>query len=120
MTREHRAMIAPAQLSASGRRVLRLPQDQMRDPGQSFVLDIADLYRDTLTIPCAFRSAKRAAEQPEELISPVFATAKMVIAMNIQAGNQGAARATTSTSGALASANSCHGTTEAALIDTPM
>ena len=35
------------------------------------------------------------------MISPVFATAKMVIAMNIQAGNQGAARATTSTSGAL-------------------
>ena len=41
------------------------------DPGQSFVLDIADLYRDTLTIPCAFRSAKRAAEQPEENIERV-------------------------------------------------
>ena len=41
------------------------------DPGQSFVLDIADLYRDTLTIPCAFRSAKRAAEHPEENIERV-------------------------------------------------
>ena len=41
------------------------------DPGQSFVLDIADLYRDTLTIPCAFRSAKRAAAQPEENIERV-------------------------------------------------
>lgn len=29
------------------------------DPGQSFVLDIADLYRDSVTIPCAFRAAKR-------------------------------------------------------------
>ena len=28
------------------------------DPGQSFVLDIADLYRVTVTIPCAFRAAK--------------------------------------------------------------
>ena len=28
------------------------------DPGQSFVLDIADLYRDTVTIPAAFRAAK--------------------------------------------------------------
>lgn len=29
------------------------------DPGQSFVLDIADLYRDSVTIPCAFKAAKR-------------------------------------------------------------
>lgn len=35
------------------------------DPGQSFVLDIADLYRDSVTIPCAFRAAKRAAELQE-------------------------------------------------------
>ena len=34
------------------------------DPGQSFVLDIADLYRDNITIPCAFRAAKRVAERP--------------------------------------------------------
>ena len=33
------------------------------DPGQSFVLDIADLYRDTVTIPCAFRAAKRVVDQ---------------------------------------------------------
>ena len=32
------------------------------DPGQSFVLDIADLYRDSVTIPCAFRAAKRIAD----------------------------------------------------------
>ena len=35
------------------------------DPGQSFVLDIADLYRDKVTIPYAFRAAKRVAERPE-------------------------------------------------------
>ena len=33
------------------------------DPGQSFVLDIADLYRDRVTIPCAFRAAKDASER---------------------------------------------------------
>lgn len=31
------------------------------DPGQSFVLDIADLYRTEVTIPCAFRAARDAA-----------------------------------------------------------
>ena len=36
------------------------------DPGQSFVLDVADLYRDTVTVPRAFHAAKRAAEQPGE------------------------------------------------------
>ncbi len=30
------------------------------DPGQSFVLDVADLFRDTVTIPCAFRAARSA------------------------------------------------------------
>ncbi|ABV94953.1 cas1: CRISPR-associated protein Cas1 [Dinoroseobacter shibae DFL 12 = DSM 16493] len=35
------------------------------DPGQSFVLDIADLWRETVTLPCAFRAAKRAAERPD-------------------------------------------------------
>ena len=34
------------------------------DPGQSFVLDIADLWRETITLPCAFRAAKMAAERP--------------------------------------------------------
>ena len=41
------------------------------DPGQSFVLDIADLYRDRVTIPCAFRAAKRIVEQPGENIERV-------------------------------------------------
>jgi CRISP-associated protein Cas1 len=35
------------------------------DPGQSFVLDVADLFRDTITIPCAFRAAKEAAARPD-------------------------------------------------------
>ena len=30
------------------------------DPGQSFVLDIADLFRDSVTIPVAFRSVRKA------------------------------------------------------------
>ena len=34
------------------------------DPGQSFVLDIADLFRDTVTIPAAFRAAKQADTPP--------------------------------------------------------
>ena len=38
------------------------------DPGQSFVLDIADLYRDLVTIPCAFRAAKRVAARHDENI----------------------------------------------------
>ena len=41
------------------------------DPGQSFVLDIADLYRDSITIPCAFRAAKHVAERPDENIERV-------------------------------------------------
>lgn len=39
-----------------------------QDPGQSFVLDVADLYRDRVTIPCAFKAAKRAVERPTENI----------------------------------------------------
>jgi CRISP-associated protein Cas1 len=34
------------------------------DPGQSFVLDIADLFRDSITVPCAFRAAKQVVERP--------------------------------------------------------
>ncbi|MBX3598250.1 MAG: type I-E CRISPR-associated endonuclease Cas1 [Rhizobiaceae bacterium] len=30
------------------------------DSGQSFVLDVADLYRDAVTIPCAFKAAREA------------------------------------------------------------
>ncbi len=46
------------------------------DPGQSFVLDISDLYRDTITIPCAFRAAKRVADQRLDNIERV--TRRMV------------------------------------------
>lgn len=38
------------------------------DPGQSFVLDVADLYRDTVTIPMAFKAARLVAERPAENI----------------------------------------------------
>lgn len=41
------------------------------DPGQSFVLDVADLYRDTVTIPCAFKAARLVAERPAENIERV-------------------------------------------------
>lgn len=41
------------------------------DPGQAFVLDIADLYRDSVTVPCAFRAARRVVERPEENIERV-------------------------------------------------
>ena len=38
------------------------------DAGQSFVLDIADLYRDSVTIPCAFRAARQVADRPGDNI----------------------------------------------------
>ena len=38
------------------------------DPGQSFVLDIADLFRDTVTIPAAFRAAKKGDSPPYDSI----------------------------------------------------
>lgn len=41
------------------------------DPGQSFVLDIADLYRDSLIIPCAFKAARLVAERPSENVERV-------------------------------------------------
>src|SRR5690606_31118226 len=41
------------------------------DPGQSFVLDIADLYRDTITIPCAFKAARDVMAAPAENIERV-------------------------------------------------
>ena len=34
------------------------------DPSQSFVLDIADLFRDSVLVPSAFRAAKEATEKP--------------------------------------------------------
>ncbi len=41
------------------------------DPGQSFVLDVADLYRDSLTTPCAFKAARLVAARPSENIERV-------------------------------------------------
>lgn len=41
------------------------------DSGQSFVLDIADLYRAELTIPCAFRAARQVEAKPTESIERV-------------------------------------------------
>ena len=38
------------------------------DPGQSFVLDISDLYRDSVTIPAAFRAAKKGSQSPYDSI----------------------------------------------------
>ena len=38
------------------------------DSGQSFVLDVADLVRDTVTIPCAFKAAVIAGRKPTESI----------------------------------------------------
>lgn len=35
------------------------------DSGQSFILDIADLVRDTVTIPAAFKAAKQAERRPD-------------------------------------------------------
>ena len=41
------------------------------DPSQSFVLDIADLFRDSVTIPTAFRAAKKALVSPSANIERV-------------------------------------------------
>ena len=36
------------------------------DSGQSFILDVADLVRDTVTIPCAFKAASLVQKRPGE------------------------------------------------------
>ena len=36
------------------------------NPSQSFVLDIADLFRDSVLVPCAFRAAKEVMNKPYE------------------------------------------------------
>ncbi|SFE91766.1 type I-E CRISPR-associated endonuclease Cas1e [Roseivivax sediminis] len=41
------------------------------DPGQSFVLDVADLFRDSVTIPDAFRAARQVSERPAENVERV-------------------------------------------------
>lgn len=38
------------------------------DSGQSFVLDVADMARDSVTVPCAFRAAALAVKRPTESI----------------------------------------------------
>ena len=38
------------------------------DSGQSFVLDIADLFRDSVTLPAAFRAAKEGAKRADQPI----------------------------------------------------
>ena len=38
------------------------------DSGQSFILDIADLFRDELTVPCAFKAALAAENRPNDSI----------------------------------------------------
>ncbi len=41
------------------------------DPGQSFVLDISDLFRDKVVIACAFRAAKQVEGNPQASIERV-------------------------------------------------
>jgi CRISPR-associated protein Cas1 len=41
------------------------------DSGQSFVLDVADLFRDTVTVPCAFKAAGIVQRRPGENIERV-------------------------------------------------
>lgn len=41
------------------------------DSGQAFVLDVADLFRDTVTVPCAFRAVRLARERPGETMERV-------------------------------------------------
>jgi CRISPR-associated protein Cas1 len=41
------------------------------DSGQSFVLDIADLFRDVITLPVAFQAAQTASKRPEEAVERV-------------------------------------------------
>jgi CRISPR-associated protein Cas1 len=41
------------------------------DSGQSFVLDIADLFRDAVTLPIAFEAAARAAKRPDETVDRI-------------------------------------------------
>jgi len=41
------------------------------DSGQSFVLDMADLYRDSVTLPCAFKAVNVCERQPGQSIERV-------------------------------------------------
>jgi len=46
------------------------------DSGQSFVLDVADLFRETITVPCAFKAAALVDKRPSESLERV--TRRMV------------------------------------------
>jgi len=41
------------------------------DSGQSFVLDVADLFRDAVTVPCAFRAVTIVAKRPQDSIERI-------------------------------------------------
>jgi CRISPR-associated protein Cas1 len=41
------------------------------DSGQSFILDVADLVRDTVTVPCAFKATQVVQKRPGESIERV-------------------------------------------------
>ena len=41
------------------------------DSGQSFILDIADLFRDSLTVPCAFKAVLALQKRPSESIERI-------------------------------------------------
>ncbi|WP_174873195.1 hypothetical protein [Enterovirga aerilata] len=51
------------------------------DSGQSFVLDIADLFRDTVTAPCAFKAAKAHEKRP---FDPVERLARRTVAERLR------------------------------------
>lgn len=51
------------------------------DSGQSFVLDIADLFRDTVTVPCAFRAVGVAQRRPGENLERI---ARRVVAERLR------------------------------------
>lgn len=41
------------------------------DSGQSWVLDIADLFRDSVTLPCAFRAMEAVRKRPDETVERI-------------------------------------------------
>ncbi|UHC14296.1 type I-E CRISPR-associated endonuclease Cas1e [Methylobacterium currus] len=51
------------------------------DSGQSFVLDVADLFRDTITVPCAFKAAKAQEKHPTD---PIERLARRTVAERLR------------------------------------
>ncbi|AWN47554.1 type I-E CRISPR-associated endonuclease Cas1 [Methylobacterium terrae] len=51
------------------------------DSGQSFVLDVADLFRDTITVPCAFKAAKAHEKRPTD---PIERLARRTVAERLR------------------------------------